>query len=99
MVRVKANGDDLITAANKSKSLDTELSDALKQSKSLLKKVQGMKWKGNARDSFISYLDIISQYHDDINENAKKQHKAFSKLNSKIDDYGSDETVVEVKRI
>ena len=99
MGRVKTKGTLIENAANYSESVNEDLKDTLKQAEALLDKVSDMKWKGNARDAFVSYLDIVSQYHKDIESKAKDQHKAFKNLSEKIDGYSSDDSVVEVKRI
>lgn len=65
----------------------------------LLSYIEGAKWSGKTRDSFISYLEIIEKYHKDLDKALSKQVKALENLEGYISDYQNDGKVREVRNL
>lgn len=99
MAGVKIDGDKLNEAKIAAKALEASIESTYEQCDQLLAYVQSAKWKGKARDSFISYIDIIIQYHKDLKAAAKLQTKALNNLDGYIDDFSKDSSVKEVRNL
>ncbi|GAF65117.1 hypothetical protein BTS2_2015 [Bacillus sp. TS-2] len=79
--------------------LKSSIDTTYNQSKTLLYYVQSSSWKGSARDSFVTYLEIIIQYHQDLKETAALQTKALNNIEKHKNDFQNDATVREVKNL
>ncbi|MEI5990485.1 hypothetical protein IGL98_003465 [Enterococcus sp. DIV0840] len=87
------------TAISSATTLTRLLGDSNAKAKSLLSKVQGSKWDGEAKDSFIAYLSIVQKYHSDMHKASKKQTKALKTIPTGISGYESHGEVSKVKSL
>lgn len=75
------------------------LGQSLDAMKTFQKEVQDMKWEGECRDHFVALLDIILQYHNDLEEVGEDFKDIIEKFNEDISRYESYSTMVSLKGI
>jgi uncharacterized protein YukE len=97
--KVEINGNKLNEARTAAKAIETSLKTAYEQCGTLLSYTQAANWDGKSRDAFITYLEIIHQYHNDLNEIVKLQTTALNNLNQYINDFEKDSSVKEVRNL
>ncbi|MFU0791782.1 MAG: WXG100 family type VII secretion target [Virgibacillus proomii] len=96
---VKIDVDRLNEARVAARSMENAIRASYDQCEELLSYVQSAKWSGKSRDSFLSYLEIIAQYHKDLKEAAVLQTKALRNLSDYINDFSKDSAVKEVRNL
>ena len=99
MVKVIIHGDKLNEAKVAAKELEQSVDQTYETCKQLLSYVNKAEWSGSARDSFLTYLEIIEKYHLDMKKAVKKQTKALNNLDGYMDDFLKDSSVKEVKNL
>ncbi|MUK87587.1 hypothetical protein GMD78_04125 [Ornithinibacillus sp. L9] len=96
---VKIDGSKLNEAKAAARAMESSLKSTYRQCESLISIVQSASWKGKSRDAFITYLEIINQYHKELKEAATLQTKALNNLEGYIDDFKKDSSVREVRNL
>ncbi|MEN2768987.1 WXG100 family type VII secretion target [Ornithinibacillus xuwenensis] len=96
---VRIDEGRLNEAKNAAKTLESSLKSTYSQCEDLISFVQSAKWEGKSRDAFITYLEIIYQYHKDLKKAASLQTKALNNLDGYIDDFSKDNSVREVRNL
>ncbi|CDQ40392.1 MULTISPECIES: WXG100 family type VII secretion target [Virgibacillus] len=96
---VRVDGNKLNEAKTAAKALEDSINSTYEQCEELLSFAQSAKWSGKSRDSFISYLDIIHQYHHDLKSAVALQTKALNNLEGYMDDFNKDSSVKEVRHL
>ena len=99
MVKVIIHEDKLNEAKVAAKELEQSVDQTYETCKQLLSYVNKAEWSGNARDSFLTYLEIIEKYHQEMKNAVKKQTKALNNLDGYMEDFLKDGSVKEVKNL
>lgn len=99
MANVIIHEDKLNEAKAAAKVLEKSVDQTYDTCKELLAYVNKAEWSGNARDSFLTYLEIIEKYHKDMKVAVKKQTNALNNLDGYMDDFLKDHSVKEVKNL
>ncbi len=99
MVKVIIHEDKLNEAKVAAKELEQSVDQTYETCKQLLSYVNKSEWSGNARDSFLTYLEIIEKYHQEMKDAVKKQTKALNNLDGYMEDFLKDGSVKEVKNL
>lgn len=96
---VVIDGSKIIQA----KQLSVEIERAVKRAhiscKNLIATVNTASWRGKNRDTFLTYLEIIEQYHAELNQALKYQTKAIKNLEANISQFPSDNRAKRMKNI
>lgn len=99
MGSVKIYGDRVNEAKVAAKALEQSIDKTYDQCEQLISYVQSASWSGKARDSFLSYVEIIQQYHRDMKTAVAKQTKALNNLDGYYRDFEQDGSVKEVRNL
>lgn len=99
MANVKINDAQLKIAKNAANQIERSIRSTYHECETLISFVQSAKWKGQSRDTFLTYLEIIQQYHHDLHEAVKLQTKALNNIEGYKQDFKNDPTVKEVRRL
>lgn len=100
MSEVKINKDyRWYEARNAAQSLEMSIKTTGTKCEELISYVQITSWNGRARDAFLSYLEIISQYNNELKEAAALQTQAILNLEGYFNDFESDSEVQKVRNI
>lgn len=99
MGNVRIHGDKLNEAKAAAKALEQSIDKTYDHCNQLISYVNSAKWSGKSRDSFLSYLEIIHKYHQDMKLAVEKQTKALNQLDGYLDDFLQDSSVREVKNL
>lgn len=99
MSEVKINNYRLGEAKAAAKSLESSIKNSYKQCEELISYTHSATWSGKARDSFLTYLEIIYQYHKDLKEAASLQTKALNNLEGYFNDFNNDGSVRKVRNL
>lgn len=85
------------------KQLAMNLENAVRRThrncQTLISTVAAASWEGKTKDAFLSYLEIIEQYHAELNEAVKLQTTALQNLESYISQFPQDSRVKRMKNI
>ncbi|EUJ47065.1 WXG100 family type VII secretion target [Listeria fleischmannii] len=93
------DGSKVEEAISSAKLIEDSLQTTHKKCTSIVQYVNGAKWSGKSRDAFLTYMEIIEQYHADINKNYKKQKKALENLKDYSGDFEESSISTEVKNL
>lgn len=87
MSKIEIRGSELSEAITAAETMKKTVSSSLKKAQALKNKVNSSKWSGKAQESFVAYLDLICQYHDDLDTSMSKQKKALENLEKSISSF------------
>lgn len=99
MSEVKINDYRLGEARAAARALENSLIQTLRQCDELISFTESAAWSGQARDAFLTYLEIIYQYHSDLKEAAAIQTRALNNLERYYNDFNNDHGVREVRNL
>lgn len=99
MDKVLIHDEKVREAQIAAKELEKSLKTTYEQCQQLLSFVHSAKWSGKARDSFLTYMEILEQFHKDMVEAAGKQTKALHNLDGYRSDFLQDSSVREVRNL
>lgn len=99
MGSVKIDGNKVHEAKAAAKALEKSIKNTFNTCEQLTSYLHSAKWNGKSRDAFLSYLEIIQQYHKDLTSAVGKQTKALNNLDGYLDDFLQDSSVREVKNL
>jgi uncharacterized protein YukE len=99
MSEVRINDYRLGEAKSAAQALENSINTTYQQCEELISYTQAATWDGQARDAFLTYLEIIYQYHNDLKEAAALQTKALNNLEGYFNDFQSDSAVREVRNL
>lgn len=99
MANVKINDTQLQEARRAAGQIENSLQSTLNQCNTLISYVHGAKWEGKSRNTFLSYLEIIQQYHQDLYEAVKLQTTALNNVERYKNDFLNDSSVKEVRNL
>lgn len=101
MGNIEIQGDML----NRFIGLSMEMDEEFEQSHLACKKLidflnsRDIEWSGDAKDAFLSYLELAEKYHKDLKKAYLKQTEAFKKLEENIESYKKSSNVTGVKNL
>ncbi|MBP2100456.1 hypothetical protein [Enterococcus rivorum] len=74
-------------------SAERQLTSSLEQAKKLVPSSSdyGQTWTGEAKDSYLMYLSIVSQYHGELAKSLKLYKKAVKNLQTDCSTFDSSE--------
>lgn len=90
-VDIKSGGlSEVISSATEAESA---MSASLNVAKKLVSSSNGydQTWTGESKNSYLMYLGIVSQYHEDLAKCIKSYKKAVTELQKDIDSFDSSE--------
>lgn len=99
MGSVRIYGDKLKEAKAAAKALEQSVTTAYESCDQLISYLNSAKWSGKSRDTFLTYIEIIQQYHQDMKSALEKQTKALNNLEGYFDDFLKDGSVREVRNL
>ncbi|NRD77650.1 WXG100 family type VII secretion target [Bacillus sp. BRMEA1] len=99
MGSVRIYGNKVNEAKAAAKALEQSIEKTYEQCVHLRDYVNSAKWSGKARDSFLTYLEIIEKYHEGMKSAVHKQTKALNNLERDFDDFLQDGSVKEVRNL
>lgn len=99
MGSVRIYEDKVNHAKEAAKALEQSVDKTYEHCEQLISYVQSAGWSGKSRDSFLTYLEIIQQYHQDMKSAVEKQTKALNNLDGYLDDFLQDSSVREVRNL
>jgi uncharacterized protein YukE len=99
MGKVEINDSDLQQAIHYSKAIQEALHTSYTKSNDLKSYVKSAKWSGSTRRAFEAYLDLITQYHKDMNSIMKKHTKALENLNTYMKNFEDSADVRKVRKL
>ncbi|WP_088825896.1 WXG100 family type VII secretion target [Listeria goaensis] len=93
------DGSKVEEAISSAKVIEDSLQTTHEKCTAIVQYVNSAKWSGKSRDAFLTYMEIIEQYHADVNKNYKKQKKALKNLKSYSGDFEESSISREVKNL
>lgn len=99
MGKVEINDSDLQQAIYYSKAIQEALYTSYTKSNDLKSYMKSAKWSGSTRRAFEAYLDLITQYHKDMNCIMRKHTKALENLNTYMENFENCEGVRKVRKL
>ncbi|PEA53787.1 hypothetical protein CON64_16260 [Bacillus pseudomycoides] len=99
MGKVEIIDSDLQQAIQYSKAIQDALRTSYDKSNDLKSYVKSAKWSGSTRGSFEAYLDLITQYHKDMNNIMEKHTKALENLNKYMQNFEETADVRKVRSL
>lgn len=99
MGNVRIYGEKAYEAKMAAKALEQSVKNTFESCEQLISYIHSAKWSGKARDTFLTYLEIIQQYHKDMESALAKQTKALNNLEGYFNDFLHDGSVREVRNL
>jgi uncharacterized protein YoxC len=96
---VQIKSSELEQVQRAAKRLQASLDKSYEQCEALLKAANVDGWEGKSRDSFLTYLELIAQYHADLKVAAELQGKALDNLRGYKYDFLNSALVREVRDV
>ncbi|MHC5215118.1 WXG100 family type VII secretion target [Enterococcus sp. LJL128] len=87
MSKIEIQGNELEEVIEAAETMKKGIGDTLTKAKSLKAKVEATEWTGKNKKAFVAYLDLIYQYHEDLNKAMKAQKTAVKNLKSNISSF------------
>ncbi|MBC1614474.1 hypothetical protein HB937_14215 [Listeria welshimeri] len=56
-------------------------------------------WSGKSRDAFLTFMELIEQYHADVKKNYKKQKKALKALEEYVEEFENTSYSKDVRNL
>lgn|SRR5690554_769398 len=99
MGEVRINYYRLGQAQEAARALERSINLTHRKCEELISYTQSASWSGKSRDAFLTYLEIIYQYHNELKEAAALQTKALNNLEGYFKDFNNDGAVKEVRNL
>lgn len=96
---VKIYDNKVHEAMTAAKELEESIKRTYDSSKRLITFMHTAKWSGKSRDAFLSYLEIIHEYHKDLKKAVGKQTKALNNIDGYLNDFLQDGSVRKVRNL
>ena len=87
MEDVVINGNKLSEAKQLASRIERNVKRTHMYAETLISTVVSSEWKGESRDAFLSYIEIIEQYHAELTESVKLQTKSIRNLENYINEF------------
>ncbi|MDA7028105.1 WXG100 family type VII secretion target [Bacillus sp. CLL-7-23] len=102
----KVNGDkvhidhsELSEAIKHAKKIEKGVTDSLEKAKNLKTKIEDGEWSGQTRDACLCYLELIVQFHGDIESAVKDHTSAVKDLHKTMVDFLENPEINAIKRL
>lgn len=79
--------------------LENSMDTAYSHCKTLKSMVYSASWKGEIRDQFITYIEIIEQYHKELNDILEMQTEALGNIEKYRNNFSNDLFVKAVNQL
>lgn len=99
MGNVRIHKNDVAEARKAAKALESSLDTTYDTCETLTSYVQSANWEGKTRNAFITYLEILKQYHQEMLTTVKKQTKALNNLEGYTNDFRQDSHVKSLRNL
>ncbi len=99
MGNVRIYGEKAYEAKVAANALEQSVKSTYESCEQLISYIQSAKWSGKARDTFLTYLEIIRQYHKDMESALGKQTEALNNLEGYFNDFLQDSSVRDVRNL
>lgn len=99
MTDVLIDKDKLNDAKQDANSIKNSVKRTEQYCETLLSITSSSSWKGKSKDAFLTYLEIIVQYHHDLSEAVDLQKEALQNLEQYIGEFPQDSRVSKVRNI
>ena len=99
MGSVRIDGGKVNEARAAAKALEQSIEKTYDQCDQLISYLHAAEWSGKSRDAFLTYLEIIQKYHQDMKSAVAKQTKAINNLEGYFDDFLQDSSVRKVRNL
>lgn len=99
MGNVKINASKVADAKKSAKVIEESLGTTHEKCKAVISYVEGASWSGKSRDAFLTFMELIEQYHADVKTNYKKQKKALKALDDYVKDFEETSYAKEVRKL
>ncbi|MBC1487313.1 WXG100 family type VII secretion target [Listeria seeligeri] len=99
MGNLKIDANKVAEAKASAKIVGESLDATHKKCKAVISYVEGASWSGKSRDAFLTFMEIIEQYHADVKKNYKKQKKALNALDDYVKDFEDTSYAKDVKNL
>lgn len=99
MGSVKIHKSNVAEAKKAAQALERSIDTTYNTCETLTSYVLSASWEGKTRDSFITYLEILKQYHQEMLTTVKKQTKALNNLEGYTNDFKQDNSVRAVRNL
>lgn len=96
---LKIDENLLNDAEGYAEQLKNSINDSYQGAEKLKQTVLGASWKGEARDTFLTYLELIMQYHKDLNDTASLQEEALKNLRGYKIDFQAHPKLQELRNL
>ncbi|EBF5848113.1 WXG100 family type VII secretion target [Listeria monocytogenes] len=99
MGNVKIDAAKVAEAKKSAEIVEKSLESTHKKCKSVISYVEGASWSGKSRDAFITFMELVEQYHSDVKKNFKKQKKALNALEDYVEDFENTSYSKDVRNL
>lgn len=91
MSNIEIKSGDLSEVISSASKAESAMRASLDVAKALVSSSSGydQTWTGESKDSYLMYLGIVKQYHEDLAKCVKSYKKAVSELQKDIDSFDS----------
>lgn len=97
MAELKVSYGELGTAIQLSQEITKELASSYQTVSELKNYLNSAGWSGQTRNAFLTYIDLIHQYHSDLLAIMESHNSALSGLKTSVDEYNSSSEVATIK--
>lgn len=88
-----------VSAIQHAELIEESMGMALNECKDLKAFLSSATWKGQARNEFLTYIEIIEKYHDSMNKILSEHTVALKNLEVYTGNFSNDSLVRKVKSI
>lgn len=99
MGNVIIHKNNVAEAKKAAKALETSIDTTYNTCETLTSYVLSASWEGKTRDSFITYMEILKQYHQEMLATVKEQTTALNNLEGYTNDFRQDSNVKAVRNL
>lgn len=87
---IKIRVSEVPDLVENSKNVKTHLENSYKASESLHAYIKGSNWGGESKLAFLTYLEIVKQYHRDLSMAFEHQTSAMDNVGTNYEEYYSN---------
>lgn len=99
MGNVRIHKSNVAEAKKAAKDLEKSIDTTYNTCETLTSYALSASWEGKTRDSFITYMEILKQYHHEMLTTIQKQTKALNNLETYTNDFRQDNSVKAVRNL
>ncbi|PEA52458.1 hypothetical protein CON64_23530 [Bacillus pseudomycoides] len=96
---VEISGDGAVNAIAYAQQIENGVKQALQQAKDLQATVTGSQWKGETRNAFLCYLELIIKLNADMANELEYHTKVLKELDTHIHTFSDTDEVRMIKRL